>query len=467
MARDTIFISHATPDDNDFVRWLGARLTGHGFKVWADLFGLKGGTPFWSTIEEALRHHAIKVIFVVSRKSVDPARTGVRNELSVADSLKKSLQDSDFIIPVRIDDTPFGDLPIQIHQLNAIDFTRGWGAKLIELLDTLETADVPKFHNDRRADFESWRSSMVRTAATVEVSPERIVSNWVPIKSLPAYVNFFESDGPEDVLFDALKAAGIPYRPFYRLAVSLTDFAVVQAEIPATINVKARARVPFDDFLVGKAQGVTAPLRDDARNFVTYLLRAQIEEYLVKRGLKRHETSSGEAFYFPSGLVLNNKVTYLAASGRKTNKNVVGRSERNLVNWHLAMKVNVVLGHTSFVRFKPYICFSEDGQRAIADPKRTSAIRRRFCKNWWNKQWRQLQQAFCAFLAQDDAEVVIDFGDNQLVLEASLLELVAARRMPDDLTLADEIEDAGDPTEAEDPDPDIDYIDEPDAEAAE
>ena len=170
MARDTIFISHATPDDNDFVRWLGARLTGHGFKVWADLFGLKGGTPFWSTIEEALRHHAIKVIFVVSQKSVDPARSGVRNELSVADSLKKSLQNSDFIIPVRIDDTPFGDLPIQIHQLNAIDFTRGWGTKLIELLDTLDTANVPKFHNDRRTDFESWRSSMVRTAATVEVS---------------------------------------------------------------------------------------------------------------------------------------------------------------------------------------------------------------------------------------------------------------------------------------------------------
>lgn len=55
MKRDTIFISHATPDDNDFVRWLGTRLTGHGYKVWADLFELRGGTPFWNSIEEALR----------------------------------------------------------------------------------------------------------------------------------------------------------------------------------------------------------------------------------------------------------------------------------------------------------------------------------------------------------------------------------------------------------------------------
>src|SRR5262245_27779284 len=34
-----------------------------------------------------------------------------------------------FIIPVRIDDVSFGELPIQIHQLNAIDFTSGRGVR--------------------------------------------------------------------------------------------------------------------------------------------------------------------------------------------------------------------------------------------------------------------------------------------------------------------------------------------------
>jgi TIR domain len=90
VTRDTVFISHATPDDNDFVRWLGTRLR---YNVWADLFELKGGNPFWSTIEEALRHHACKMIFVVSKASVDPERTGTLNELSVADALKKQLKD--------------------------------------------------------------------------------------------------------------------------------------------------------------------------------------------------------------------------------------------------------------------------------------------------------------------------------------------------------------------------------------
>jgi TolB-like protein len=141
--RDTIFISHATPEDNDFVRWLGGRLIEHGYTVWADVFHLKGGVPFWSSIEHVLRHRAAKVLFIVSRGSIDPARSGVRNELSVADGLRRSLPDPAFIVPIRVDDTPFDQLPIQIHQLNALDFSASRDARFADLLDTLVSAGVP------------------------------------------------------------------------------------------------------------------------------------------------------------------------------------------------------------------------------------------------------------------------------------------------------------------------------------
>jgi TolB-like protein/tetratricopeptide (TPR) repeat protein len=144
LDRDTIFISHATPDDNDFVRWLAAQLSVRGFAVWADLLHLKGGTPFWTSIEEVLRKRAVKVIFVVSRPSVEPGRSGVRNELSVADGVRRSLGDPDFIVPLRIDDTPFDQLPIQIHQLNTLDFSADWDRALPALLDTLDMANVPR-----------------------------------------------------------------------------------------------------------------------------------------------------------------------------------------------------------------------------------------------------------------------------------------------------------------------------------
>jgi len=142
--RDVVFISHATPDDNEFVRWLGTRLTGFGYKVWADIFDLVGGTPFWNSIEEAIRKKSLKVVFVVSKASCHPDRSGVRNEISVADTVRKSLMDPEFIIPVRIDDVPFGELPIQIHQLNAIDFTSGWGQKLAELVGDVDESQRAK-----------------------------------------------------------------------------------------------------------------------------------------------------------------------------------------------------------------------------------------------------------------------------------------------------------------------------------
>ncbi|MEO7222056.1 MAG: TIR domain-containing protein [Devosia sp.] len=48
-------------DDNEFVRWLGGKLTARGYTVWADVFQLKGGTPFWTTIEDTLRKRAIMI----------------------------------------------------------------------------------------------------------------------------------------------------------------------------------------------------------------------------------------------------------------------------------------------------------------------------------------------------------------------------------------------------------------------
>lgn len=445
--RRIIFISHATPDDNDFVRWLGSRLTGHGYKVWADLFELKGGTPFWSSIEEALRHHACKVIFVVSKKSIDPARSGVRNELSVADSIRKSLSDPGFIIPVRVDDTAFGDLPIQIHQLNAIDFSQGWGNKLVELLETLEHAHVPRSTNELTAEFEKWRDTVVKTSVAVESSPEQVLTNLSPIESLPKMISFYDHQHDVDAVVKALRATGIPFASYFRLIIAFADISTLQEGIGPLLQLSARAHVPLTDFIAGTVQSVTSPPREEAKKIATALLKKHVERHLEKIGLKRFETSTSATFYFPDGLVPNNKVPYRAASGRNTNKNVVGRSERNKVYWHLSMKINVTLGLAPMVRFKPYVCFSEDGQSAISDAKRTSAIRRRFCRNWWNQHWRQLQEAFSVFLAEgrNVAELSLD-GPDKLVIAGKLLELTAARKLPSDFNFADE---ADDPVESD------------------
>lgn len=64
--RRLIFISHATPQDNDFVLWLTSKLSLAGYIVWSDITQLKGGDTFWRDIEEAIRLRAAKVLFVYS-----------------------------------------------------------------------------------------------------------------------------------------------------------------------------------------------------------------------------------------------------------------------------------------------------------------------------------------------------------------------------------------------------------------
>lgn len=49
--RDTVFISHATPEDNEFTVWLASRLQMLGYKVWIDKNALLGGEKFWEEID--------------------------------------------------------------------------------------------------------------------------------------------------------------------------------------------------------------------------------------------------------------------------------------------------------------------------------------------------------------------------------------------------------------------------------
>jgi hypothetical protein len=41
--RQALFISHASPEDNAFTVWLGAKLAAAGYEVWADVLRLTGG----------------------------------------------------------------------------------------------------------------------------------------------------------------------------------------------------------------------------------------------------------------------------------------------------------------------------------------------------------------------------------------------------------------------------------------
>jgi len=93
--RNSVFISHANPEDNDQARWLGIQLISLGYLVWCDVFNLMGGEKFWSEIEEAIRQKTIKFLYILTNNS--NKRDGCLNELAVAEKTNKVIDDNRFI----------------------------------------------------------------------------------------------------------------------------------------------------------------------------------------------------------------------------------------------------------------------------------------------------------------------------------------------------------------------------------
>ena len=131
--RQALFISHASPEENAFTIWLGAKLAATGYEVWADVLRLTGGDDWQRKLEDALRNRACKVLLVANQKSVD--KQGVRNEIQIASDVAKRIGDTRFIIPLRIG--PF-DAPFLIAHAQYIDFSHGWSSGLHELLSALQ-----------------------------------------------------------------------------------------------------------------------------------------------------------------------------------------------------------------------------------------------------------------------------------------------------------------------------------------
>ena len=137
--RDTIFISHSTPQDNEFSIWIASRLELLGYKVWVDKNGLLGGERFWPTIQKAI-DRSIKILFVYSKNILNSdgvLKPGIENELEYGKSIAIQNGLSDFIIPLHIDDSQY-HLAIGMPNINHIPFTDNWAVGLKQLLRKLE-----------------------------------------------------------------------------------------------------------------------------------------------------------------------------------------------------------------------------------------------------------------------------------------------------------------------------------------
>lgn len=398
--RDVLFISHANPDDNEFVQWLTLRLASLGYHAWSDVARLLGGEDFWRDIETAIRQHSIKVLYVLSRASNQ--RDGTLLELKVAHDVRKKESISDFIIPLRIDDLPFNEFNIQLANLNAIDFSKGWAAGLRQLIAKLEKDAVPKNPSFGPDAVRQWWENAFNVEEGTTSAEEVHLSNWFPVGLPPtvythAVIGLLDREEPS-----------FPFPTKFRNGiVTFAPAADVEPWL-GTLRIQSTVAVPTRELLSNEDWKT----QRDNRDMVTYFLNEAWKMGVAKR-LAAYEMSGGRvAFYFDVQTLPDPDVKFVGIGGKASRRGLMGykTTPKGKRHWHFAASARGAVHPQPVLMVRSHVLFSDDGKQLWESPRQMHRARRSQCKNWWNDDWRDRLLATMTWLADGEPTLALPLG---------------------------------------------------------
>lgn len=420
MFKELIFISHATPQDNEFVRWLAAKLELAGYRVWHDLDRLKGGDYFWDKIEKAIRQDCFRLLAVVSHNSVD--KPGVKDEWALGQTLEKTIPG--FVIPIRIDDYDFSMLPIGIHRKNVVDFAQGWHKGLAGLLDTLFDAQAPSRHHDPRGTVH-WLPELKNGAIAKIPSGEKLDSTWLAVLSMPPALETARFLGKEREIAVTDYNRHLPWFEHEDRIVGFAKSADLVSMMAKSARMANSNCIDLESFISGKGVfGGNLIPGSEARRRVVNLMRQAWELALETKGLGIHiQSGNRRVYYVPPQLTggRGGLVPFVDVDGRARKKALNGRSEKRKANWHYAIGTVPSLDEPRRIELRPTIVFTDDNDRPF-EAARAQRLRLGFCRNWWNDRWRSFLRVFLKILSEGQPEIRLPVGSGRfMIVDASPL----------------------------------------------
>jgi len=420
--RRLIFISHANPEDNEFVQWLAAQLSSEGYLVWSDISNLLGGEEFWEKIEEAIRIHSRKVVVVLSRAA--QTKKGVLDEINCAVMAERSQGLDGYIVPIRLDDLPFEEIRANLARKNTIDFNGNWAQGLRQLIKVFERDGVPR-DRDGVARTASWYSQVLERVPALQKTEETLVSNWFEIKQFPAHI-LLHSPSATPAIFDPVaKSIKIPSFRYYRLVGSFAEASEFQSELPPEITMEENYRIAFPDFLKGRPPEMPGMGGLETHRLAMSLIRQGWNATAEKRGLVPIEIASGAvAWFVPKGLIPTDKVSFRDAEGRSRRKTLVGWSAKRSVHWHYAIEFKPSLGNPPRLIARSHVIFTLDGKIPLESKAKMHSLRRSFCRNWWNDRWRDLLLAFGSWISTGAETFTLETSGINPIVVSSIPKLM-------------------------------------------
>ncbi len=386
--RNVIFISHANPEQNSFTIWLGAKLAAAGYEVWADVLRLRGGQDWQRRLEDAIRNQACKVLLVANEVSV--AKQGVRNEIQIASDTAKKLDDTEFVIPLRLG--PF-DAPFLIAQAQYIDFERAWASGLTELCQVLqETYQVPR----QAGNTDAWLGLQLMHGRQLTTKSENLISTWLSSRRLPSRLYFYPNRGTIPESYPAVQ---------YR------DGVLTFAKQTATDE---RSRRTSD--LVKSGWPALELTVEDARRRFADLSNQALAEVFKAKGLGSYEMGTRQNAWWVTKAGPQGRLSF-KWPGFAGSRQIQGISVKRNIRWHFGVTSSFRSVPMPHFRLKSRLVFTQDGAAPLDSAARAHRLRRSFAKGWRNARWRDMLLSFLYWLgdgttvlnvpvAQDDAIVL-------------------------------------------------------------
>jgi hypothetical protein len=409
QSREALFISHANPEDNAFSLWLGAKLAAMGYEVWADVMRLHGGADWQRELEQALRTRAIKMLVVCTPQSVE--KQGVRNEIEIASKLSNELNDHEFVIPLKL---KAYDSPFRIAHAQYVDFSGSWASGLAELVELLATTyKVPK---QPGRPMEGWLATQTRGATRLIQRNERLNSNWLRFKGLPARIRYCEP--PSGFPVEKFQERTLHQWPVVPFGNGVITFATPQnGHLAPSVPARVVTQLPTHEFLKDGWNRLSIKGYEARRQF-SDLGNQAFEAFLHQRGLSSFEGSGGRRAWW--GTVRAVPLTQIPFDWphQKGRRQIVGQSGKRDVHWHYAISGQVRTAPLRHLRVSSRLIFSENGLDAIDDVKRMHRLRRSFAKSWRNARWRDMLSAFLWWLGEGKDNISLTIGQGQELILA-------------------------------------------------
>lgn len=422
--KDQIFISHATPEDNDFTIWLASRLEMRGYRVWIDKEGLLGGERFWNTIQKAI-DSSRKVLLVYSNNIVRDGslKSGIENELEYAKSIASSKNDTEFVIPLHIDDSAY-NLVIGLPNINHIPFNGNWAQGLAQLFKKLDKDGV-QYDQNVSSTLSAWYESVYSTNSKIERKKEMYYTSWWSVKSIPQTFYMYKFLNEKQATTIKQVNGSIPLAQQSNIISSFDgelSFNVARDGQNFNILPQKIYSYSLDEILFG-FESNDFPSHKDVENHFKDYLRYLIYEILRRKGFRRTVMANKRyAYYLPA---YHNKFKpvpfrYKKSSKKNIKRKSLGGKFKDKGCWHYGISMLSILFPHIGVSIKSHLFFTSDGFKIIDKDSVQHSYRRSKGRSFFNEHWRDLLLALLASLQGDDGKIEIPVSRRGICLEMNL-----------------------------------------------